>query len=521
MSFSKTTGHPISRRNLLLTSAAAGVVAGLSPYNSMAATPKRGGHARYGVRGGSTTDSLDPATFSDVFLRTMGYGICNTLTEIDENNTLQPDLLESWEAKPGAKTWIFKLRKGITFHNGKNFDADDVIININHHRGEKSKSGVRKLLGAIAEMTKEDSHTIRFELKSGNADFPYIFADYRLLIAPSKDGKLYWQDGIGTGGYVMKSFEPGVSATLERNKDYWRSDRAFFDSAEVITMADVTARQNALMTGSIDIIDQVDLKTVNLLKRAPNVNVKDTAGGLHYTYGINTTLDPYTSNDLRLAMKYGVDRKALLKKILNGYGSLGNDHPIASNMQYFDNSIPQRSFDPDKAKFHLKKAGLDSHSATLHVSDFLYAGAVDGATLYKEQLADCGIDLKVAREPSDGYFSNIWKKKPFFASYWSSRPTADIMFSTAYAGGAPWNDTSWSNDRFNKLLVEARTELDQTKRGGMYAEMQRLVRDSGGNVVPLFASNVFAMSKNVVHPQALSGAWELDGGRSMERWWFA
>lgn len=514
------SGRGISRRGFL-GSAAAGLLIGVAPGALRAAEPKRGGHVRYGVRGGSTTDSLDPATWPNVFMRTMGYGLCNTLTEIAADHSLQPELLESWEAEPGARTWIFKLRAGITFHNGKTLDADDLIANIDHHRGEDSKSGVKKLLTTIVAMTKQDARTVRFELESGNADFPYIFADYRLAIAPTKDGKLTWRDGVGTGGYRLSAFEPGVRASLERNPDYWRSDRAFFDSAEVVSMADVTARQNALMTGSVDIIDQVDLKTVGLLKRTKGVEVADTAGGLHYTYAMNTSVDPFAANDLRLALKYGTDREALLQKVLRGYGSVGNDHPIASTMRHHAADLPQRAYDPDRAKHHLKKAGLESLSLALSVSDTLYPGAVDGVTLYKEQLDACGIDLEIVREPSDGYFSNVWKKKPFVASYWSPRPTADIMLSTAYASDAPWNDTFWKSERFDTLLLAARSELDEAKRGEMYGEMQRILHDEGGAVIPLFASNVFAMSDKIGHPETMSGAWELDGGRSIERWWFA
>ena len=111
-------------------------------------------------------------------------------------------------------------------------------------------------------------------------------------------------------------------------------------------------------------------------------------------------------------------------------------------------------------------------------------------------------------------------KRPFAAAYWGTRATEDMILSAGYQSGANWNESFWSNERFDKLLVEARTELDEAKRADMYREMQLLVRDEGGTVVPLFADNVFAMSNRIGHPDAMSGAWELDGGRSIERWWF-
>ena len=94
------------------------------------------------------------------------------------------------------------------------------------------------------------------------------------------------------------------------------------------------------------------------------------------------------------------------------------------------------------------------------------------------------------------------------------------MFSTAYAAGVPWNDTAWVNDRFNSLLRRARTELEDGKRRQMYEEMQQLVRDDGGAIIPMFANAVYAMSDKVVHDPAVSADWDLDGLKFAERWWF-
>ncbi len=511
-------------RRQILTAGVAGAAVFASGFlatsTASANTPKRGGHARFGVRGGSNSDSLDPATFPDVFMRTLAYGYCNTLTEISGDNELVPELAESWEAKPGAGEWVFNIRRGVEFHNGKSLDADDVITSIQHHRGEESKSGMKSPLKAIKEIRKDGPHSVVFVLSSGNAGFPYVFADYRLMIMPQMDGVLNWKEGVGTGGFKVVGFEPGVNARLERNPNYWRNDRAHFDSAEIVRMPDVASRQNALVSGNVDIIDQVDLKTVHLLKKKRGVEIADTTGALHYTYPMNTQVEPFSNNDVRLALKYGVNRVELLEKILRGYGTLGNDHPVAQTQQYFASDLEQRQYDPDRARHHLKKAGLNDLAVSLNVSDFLYNGAVDGATLFSESAKKAGIDITVVREPSDGYFSNVWKKKPWVASYWGARPTADLILTTAYASKAPWNDTFFEHERFNKLLTEARAELNESKRADMYRDMQVILRDEGGAVIPLFANNVFAMSDKIGHPEAMAGNWELDGGRAIERWWF-
>lgn len=509
----------MSRRDVLALGGAA--LATSMAGSALAATPRKGGHARIGVRGGSTSDTLDPQTFGDVFMRTVGYGYFNTLAGISGAGALVPELAESWDGSKAATVWTFKLRQGVTFHNGKSFTADDAIASIQHHRTEDSKSGMKSQLKGIADLRKDDAHTLTVTLSAGNADFPYVLTDYRMMMMPAVDGKADWQSGIGTGGYTLDVFEPGVRARLTRNPDYWKENAAFFESAEVLRIPDIAARQNALSSGDVDYIDQVDLKTVALMKKRPGIRVLETKGALHYVYGMNTQADPYTSNDVRRALKYGVDRQALLTKVLQGYGSIGNDHPIAPTHQYLATDIEQTAYDPDRAKHHLKKAGLESLSVDLSVADSLYAGATDGAVLYSEGAKQAGINLNVIQESGDGYFSNVWMKKPFVASYWGARPTEDLILTAAYAETSSWNETRFQHEKFNALLVAARAELNAETRRNMYRDIQVILRDEGGTVIPLFASNVFAVSDKIGTPDSMSGAWELDGGRSLERWWFA
>jgi peptide/nickel transport system substrate-binding protein len=235
---------------------------------------------------------------------------------------------------------------------------------------------------------------------------------------------------------------------------------------------------------------------------------------------MRTDTAPFDDNNVRMALKLSLDRDALLQNVLRGHGSVGNDHPISVANRYHAADLPQRVYDVDKAKWHLKQAGLSSLTVDLSAADSAFAGAVDAAVLYKEHAAKAGITINVVREPNDGYWSAVWMKKPWCAVYWGGRPTEDNMFSTAYAAGADWNDTFWSHERFNKLLVEARAELDEPKRREMYVEMQGIVSNQGGVVVPMFNNYVFAMTTNVQHGQ-MSGSGDLDGGKWMERWWFA
>jgi peptide/nickel transport system substrate-binding protein len=515
------TAGKINRREFLKAATALGisVVAAQSLLaGSAQAAPKKGGRLRAALAEGGTTDSLDPQTYTDVYMMSLGFATHNTLTEISPAGKLVGDAAESWDASPDAKTWAFKLRKGIEFSNGKKLTAEDVVVSINHHRGKESKSAAKSNVEPIEDLKADGADTVVFTLKAGNADFPYLMADYHLLIMPSVGGKADWQNFIGTGGYTLESFEPGVRSFLKRRPGYWKEDRAHFDELELLVIGDVQARQNAVATGEVDLISRCDLKTVHLLKRRPNVKVEEATGFLHYTAPMLTNIPPFDNNDVRLALKYAVDRDQIMEKILRGHGSLGNDHPIAPSVP-FHAELPQRSYDPDKAKFHLKKAGLSKLKVDLSAADAAFAGAVDAAVLMKETAAAAGIEINIVREPNDGYWSNIWMKKPFSMCYWGGRPTCDWMFSQAYAEGANWNDTKWSHERFNKLLLQGRSELDSSKRAEIYHEMQKLVRDEGGVIVYAFANYVYAMNKKLMHGPDVAANWELDGTRYVERWW--
>ena len=516
----------ISRREFMGRAVALGVTTAMATTMASkalkAATPKKGGHLRVGVGHGSTSDSLDPATFADAYMQFVGMGLRNHLTEVSNTDKLIPELCTGWSASDDASQWTFELRKGVEFHNGKTMDADDVIASFNHHRGEDSKSAAKGVVDPIVDIKADGKNTVVFTLREGNADFPYIASDYHIAIMPSKDGKVDWKSGVGTGGYKLKTYEPGVNTTLERNPNYFKDGQAHVDSAEVLAIIDQTARTNALTTGEVDVMDRVEIKTVHLLERNPNIRIEESSGTAHYTFAMRTDTPPFDNNDVRLALKYALDREALLQSVLRGHGVLGNDHPIGLSNRYHASELelPQRTYDIDKAKFHLKKAGLSSLTVDLSAADAAFDGAVDAAVLYREHAAPAGITINVIREPNDGYWSNVWMKKPWSAVYWGGRPTEDWMFSIAYASGASWNDTFWEHERFNVLLKQARSELDESKRREMYVEMQSIVRDEGGVVVPMFNNYVLGFSVKLMHNQIASN-WTLDGLKGMERWWFA
>ncbi len=514
----------ITRRDFMAKATAMGVTVAAATTlwsDNVKAAPKRGGRARIGSAHGNTTDTLDPGTFNNGGIIHQGYGMRNHLTEVNNDGSLIPELCEKWEASDDATEWTFTLRKGVEFHNGKTLDTNDIIASMNHHRGKETKSAAKPLLAPVTELKADGPNKVVFKLSGGSADFPFVVSDYHLAIMPAdKEGKVDWQSGIGTGAYVKQKFEPGVRSTYKRHPNYFKAGRGHFDEVEFLTITDVVARTNALTTGEIDMMSRCDLKTVHLLKRRKGINVEEVTGTLHYTIPMHTDVAPFDNNDVRMALKYALDREVLLKTILRGHGVVGNDHPISTANRFHNGDLPQRQYDLDKAKFHLKKSGLSSLSVDLSAADAAFVGAVDAAVLYKEHAAKAGININVVREPSDGYWSNVWLKKPWCMVYWGGRPIEDMMFSQSLAEGADWNESHFSHKRFNELLITARAELDEAKRRAMYYEMQEIVNMEGGTVVPLFANYVFASSEKITHDKKMAGNWDMDGDKAIERWWF-
>ncbi|MCP4877840.1 MAG: ABC transporter substrate-binding protein [Gammaproteobacteria bacterium] len=512
----------MSRREFLARSSAIGITLGIGTtlFNEVrAATPKRGGHMRIAMGHGATNDTLDPALIANGLQWVVCYGVANTLTEVDVNGNLVGSLATEWSSSADAATWTFKLREGVEFHNGKTMTAEDVIASINYHRGEDSTSLAKPLVASVTDIKADGPHTIVISLSAGNADFPFNFNEATFGIYPAKDGSIDWKSG-GTGGYILTKENPGISYKFKRNPNYWKEGSAHADTIEALSITDPAARQTALITDEVDVIDRVELKTLALLARNPKVIIEEGSGPLHYVFPMQTKVAPFDNPHVRKAIKHALNREEMLEKILFGHGVIGNDHPIGPSYRYHAADIEQNSYDPDKARFHMKESGLGNIAFDLSAADAAFGGALDAAVLFQASAKKAGIKINVVREPNDGYWSDVWMKKPWCASYWGGYSTEDTMFTTGFASDAAWNDTQWDHPGFDKLLKSARAELDEAKRADMYREMQILLRDEGGHIVPMFANEIHARSEKIAHGN-LSWVRGFDGRRIMERWWMA
>jgi peptide/nickel transport system substrate-binding protein len=520
------TKSGMTRRGFMQRALALGATTALATTlanQTFASEPKQGGRFRVGLGHGATSDSLDPATFLDLYMQTVNASARNNLTEVAQDGSLIPELAESFDTAD-ATTWQFNLRQGVEFHNGKSMDSQDVVDSLRHHLHEDSKSAAKGLLGGIESVDADGTHGVTVRLKGGDADFPFLMSDYHLLICPSNgDGTIDWQSGTGTGGYTLAEHEPGIRTLTKRNPNYWKEGKGHFDEVETLQIADPNARLNALRTNSVDCINNVDPKIVERLKRLPGIHVRSVTGNKQLTLPMRTDTAPFDNNDVRLAVKNIINRQEWFDKIIFGYGEIGNDNPIgpANIYRATTDELPQRVYDPDKAKYHLKQAGMDRLSIQFHAAETAFSGAVNAGQLLQESARPGGIDIEVVREPDDGYWSNVWMQKAFSACYWSGRPTENWIFSQIYAADASWNDTFWKHDRFNELLIQARAELDKAKRRELYVEMQRIVHNEGGVCLPLFQADTMAYSEKLHVPEVIGNNWELDGHKHAERWWFA
>lgn len=498
-----------SRRDLLQMLLCGGVAMGPAAAilgradRALADTPKSGGALRAATYSSSTADTLDPvkASMQVDYVRCCSF--YNRLTFLDAEDKIQMELAESVES-PDAKVWTIRLRKGVTFHNGKTLTAADVVYSLKRHLDPAVGSKAAVIAKQMSDFKIVDDRTVEVTLGQANADFPTILALHHFMIIA--DGTSTFAKANGTGAFLCETFEPGLRSVGLKNRNYWKSSGPYLDSFEFFAIADDVARVNALISGDIQIAAMINPRSLRLLETQPSVKLSTTNSGNYTDMIMRLDVPPGDKPGFVEGMNLLLNRELIRKSAFRGMAIVQNDQPIPPSSRYFNSAVKPRAFDPDRAKSLLTKAGVIGQTIPLVASEAA-TGSVDMATLLQQAAAKIGLTIDVQRQPSDGYWTNTWNKVPFHFGNNNPRPTPDLMFTLFYASNAPWNTSHYRSEKFDRLLLEARGLLDEAKRKDIYGEMQQMVSDEAGTGIPALISNTDALNKRVMgmKPNPLGG----------------
>lgn len=474
-----------------LMASAGGLLPGLG--HAAAETPRKGGKIRVASLSSSTADTLDPAKGAMSTDYSRHYMLYSGLTQYDRN--LLPQLALAEEIVSDDRTlWNIKLRKGVEFHDGKSLTPDDVAYSLMRHKNAATGSKMKTIAEQFKEIKVTGPGELQILLTSPNADLPALLADSHFLIV--RNGTTDFRTAIGTGPYKCKEFNPGVRTIGVRHENYWKAGKPYLDEIELIGIADESSRVNALLSGDVHLINAVSPHSTKRIRASTTHDVLETKSGLYTNLILRQDAAPTNNPDFVMAMKYLFDRELIRKALFRGYATIANDQPIPPSNIYHLAGLPQRQYDPERAKFHLNKAGLLGVRLPMYASPAA-TGSVDIASLLQESAAKIGLKLAVNRVPADGYWARHWMKHPLGFGNWNPRPTADLLFSLVFKSDAPWNESGWKNAQFDQLLIAARGEADETRRKQLYGDMQVLIHEKGGIGIPVFISLIDGYDKRL------------------------
>ncbi|WP_345828002.1 ABC transporter substrate-binding protein [Erwinia sp. HDF1-3R] len=487
----------LSRRSIMkLLSAGAVMSTGLVAFPAISAaaeTPVKGGRLRAAVANASATDTLDPAKGNNSGDYTRQFMFYSGLTELDKKLVAQPALAESIESSDGI-SWQIKLRPGVTFHDGKALTAQDVVFSLSRHKDPAVASTAINQAKQFSSITAVSPTEVKLVLTQPNFDIPTVLATSPFLIL--QDGTKDFNKAVGTGPYQCKSFTPGVSTVGVKNPHYWKPGLPHLDEVELMGVTDQAARVNALMSGDLHIVATLTANDVKRLRQSGQFGVLESKSGMYTNLIVRTDMKPGSSEDFVLGMKYLQPREIMVKTVMQGFGEVANDTPVPPWHPLFNKEIPQRPMDVEKARFHFKKAGMAGASAEIITTQNI-EGSVEGGQLIQQLGRSAGVNFQVRRVPYDGYWSTHWTKDPLGYGSINPRPTLDLLFSQFYLSDAPNNESGWKNPQFDQLVVAARGERDQAKRKQMYGDMQALIYNHCGTIIPTFISSLDGHSSRV------------------------
>ncbi|WP_134495300.1 ABC transporter substrate-binding protein [Microvirga pakistanensis] len=498
-----------SRRELLQMMLMGGVAAAAGSTiigraaAAVAGQPVKGGFVKAAGFSASTADTLDPAKASNATDYVRCCNFYNRLTFINGAGETTMELAESVESKD-AKVWTVRLRKGVTFHDGKSLTSADVVYSIKRHLDPAVGSKVNAIAKQIVNVKAIDPQTAEITLVAPNADLPTILALHHFMIVA--DGTTDFSKGNGTGPFILKEFQPGVRSVAVRNENYWKEQGPYLDSFEFFAISDESARMNAVLSGDIQLGANLSPRSLRVLESNPAARPFISKLGTYTNLNIRLDMHPGDKQGIAEGFKYLVNREVIQKSVLRGLADIANDHPVPSTSKYHNSELKQRAYDPERAKSLFQKAGVLGQEIRITAAEAA-SSALDYAMVVQQAASKIGLNVAINRVPSDGYWSNHWIKDAVHFGNINARPTPDILFSLLYKSDAAWNESGFRSEKFDAMLLEARGSLEEAKRKEIYGEMQAMISNGAGTVIPVFMSNVDAVSPKLkgLVPNPLGG----------------
>ena len=314
-------------------------------------------------------------------------------------------------------------------------------------------------------------------------------AEVGFAIVP--EGTHDFNRGIGTGPFKLKEFKRGLRSVVVRNREYWREGRPYVDEIEFSGLGDEGARVNALLSGDLDLVAAIDPRSVRRVEGSPGFAVFRQVSGQYSNLAMRQDMTPGNNADFVMAVKLLFDRARIADSVALGSAIVANDQPIPPSNRFWFAGLPQRELDLDKARYHFERSGIGRMPIPVVASPA--ANLSIEMTLALQQNANrIGMNLQLQRMPPDGYWSHHWGKSAVGWGNVNPRPNADAVLTEFFKSDAVNNDARWKDPQFDQLLLAARSEVDESKRKAMYADMQVMIHDRGGVAIPLFLSSLDA-----------------------------
>jgi peptide/nickel transport system substrate-binding protein len=457
-------------------------VAFFSPQPGAAAdTPKPGGTLRYGTV--TEVSSLDPHLYVGSAWKVLMEALYNTLVGFDQDAELVPELAESVET-PDARTFVFRLRPGIMFHDGTPLTAEDVKFSLERIQNPDTGGTLRPNLEG-ATITAVDELTVRIEKPEPDATLLSVLALPEASIISKQ-----WMEGNpnikaeanGTGPFMLAEYEPAVRAMLARNPAYFVEGQPYLDGVEFRMIKSDDARVNALRTGALDMIDFVPWKDIDALRRVPNLTV-DSAGGAFMNLWFNATKKPFDDPRVRKAFAMAIDREGISKAAFFGHGAPLYGPPTTEDSPFYNPELANAfGHDPEQAKALLADAGYPDGL------DF-ELGVFQGLTIYtttaqivQANLKDVGLNANIRLLE----WANVIEKKDsgdydvMVYGVSVKLPDPDAYSYYFGAGSSYWaKPIGYRDENLEALLVEGRALTDPEARKEVYRRVEeRLVEQS-------------------------------------------